>query len=101
MHNWQRTILGILIACMALASVPAHAESGVRAGSIVQAGADQYTVGDCSRVDKAQVGVSMLGNIFRSFFLPLKSASDTSFRSASVSRKSGARLPTAGRLPLV
>ncbi len=55
MHNWQRTIIGILIACLALASVPAHAESGVRAGAIAQAGADQYTVGDCSRVDKAQV----------------------------------------------
>ncbi|MFN8464273.1 MAG: hypothetical protein U0X20_01920 [Caldilineaceae bacterium] len=55
MYNWQKAIIGLLIACLALASVPAHAESGARAGSIAQAGADQYTVGDCSRVDKAQV----------------------------------------------
>ena len=55
MYKWQKAIIGLLIACLALASVPARAESGARSGSIAQVGADQYTVGDCSRVDKAQV----------------------------------------------
>ena len=31
MYNWQKAIIGILIACLALASVPAHAESGAHA----------------------------------------------------------------------
>ena len=50
------------------------------------------------RVEVAQVGVSRLGTMFRIFFLPLYSASPTSFRSMPVSLKSGACAPFCGEV---
>ena len=51
--------------------------------------------------EAAQVPVSRLCTMLKTFFLPAKSLSDTSTRSPRVSRKSGARAPTLGSLPLV
>src|SRR2546427_4412459 len=53
------------------------------------------------RVEVAHTEVSRLGTMFRIFFFPLKSASETSFRSVPVSLKSGAFAPTAGNSPFV
>jgi hypothetical protein len=55
MRKWQKIVIGMLVACLALAYLPVHAGSGAQSSAIEQAGAEQYTVGDCSRVDKAQV----------------------------------------------
>src|SRR5271167_3403737 len=53
------------------------------------------------RVLVAQVGVSRLGTMLRTFFLPWYVARLTSFRSPSTSLKSGAFAPSAGRSPFV
>src|SRR5579885_1928872 len=53
------------------------------------------------RVEVWQVGVSRLGTMFRILLLPAKFLSETLLRSPSTSVKSGAVLPTLGRLPLV
>jgi hypothetical protein len=50
MQRWKKQLIVALVACLALSYVPAYAESGLQ-----QAGAGQYTVSDCSRVDKAQM----------------------------------------------
>ena len=55
MREWQKIVIGVLVACLALAYVPAYAASGTQSSAIEQVGAEQYTVGDCSRVDKAKV----------------------------------------------
>jgi hypothetical protein len=47
----------------------------------------------------AQTGVSRLGTMLRIFFLPAKSSSPLSERSAAASENAGARLPRAGRSP--
>ncbi len=50
-------------------------------------------------VEVAHTGVSRLGTMLRIFFLPAKSASETSARSLLTSLKSGAVSPTLGKLP--
>src|SRR5512139_2547786 len=50
-------------------------------------------------VDFAHTGVSRLGTMLRIFFLPAKSASETSARSLLTSLKSGAVSPTLGKVP--
>jgi hypothetical protein len=52
MRKWQKALISILAACLLLSYAPAHAASHPFAE---QTGPSQYTVGDCSRVDKAQV----------------------------------------------
>ena len=51
--------------------------------------------------DWAQVPVSTLGNIFKTKFWPLKSANVLVDKSVAVSLKSGAFVPTLGKLPEV
>src|SRR6185369_13985560 len=51
------------------------------------------------RTEVAQVGVSMLGKIFRTLRLPARLASVTSARSLPTSENAGALAPLAGRLP--
>src|SRR3982751_6096889 len=51
------------------------------------------------RVDIAQTGVSRLGTILSTFFLPAKFVSVTSFKSRSTNEKSGALSPTFGKVP--
>jgi hypothetical protein len=53
------------------------------------------------RTDAAQTPVSMLGKIFKTTRLPLKSAMLISFKPAPTNLKSGAVVPTAGKLPFV
>jgi hypothetical protein len=52
MRKWQKVLISILATCLLLSYAPAHAASHPLAE---QTGPSQYTVGDCSRVDKAQV----------------------------------------------
>ena len=53
------------------------------------------------RTEVAHTPVSTLGKIFRSTFLPLKSAKATSFNSLVTQVKLAAVEPTSGRLPAV
>src|SRR5574340_1616437 len=50
-------------------------------------------------VEIAHTGVSRLGTMLRIFFLPAKSASETSARSLFTSLKSGTVSPTLGKVP--
>lgn len=49
MHRWQKALIGLLVACLTLSSLPAYAAPPR------QASPGQYTVSDCSRIDKAQI----------------------------------------------
>lgn len=49
MRSWKKTLILLLLACLVLSYAPAHAAAPA------QEGAGQYTVGDCSRIGKAQV----------------------------------------------
>ncbi len=53
------------------------------------------------RTEVAQVGVSMLGKMFRTTRWPLKSARETSERSLRVRVNAGAGLPVRGSSPAV
>ncbi len=51
-----KALLALLIGCLLLAYLPGRAVAAPRAlPALEQAGPSQYTVGDCSRVDKGQV----------------------------------------------
>jgi hypothetical protein len=62
MQSWQKYLIIFSLACLALSYVPAEATGVVGTAAQAaqpsapqQAGASQYTVGDCSRIEKAQV----------------------------------------------